>query len=339
MKKYFLLVFLAVLMLVRKNSFSQDIHFSQFYAAPLALNPALTGYCNGDWRAMGIYRSQWKSISVPYITQSLGFDHQWYIYTENFSWGINYINDKSGNIDLVANKFYLSFAYHKKLADFNSLHFGIQAGYVMKSYSLSGQTYPAQWDITIGQFNSNLLSNEPGSTEQPSYFDLNAGALWSKKFKRFEPQVGFAMYHLTQPKESYLSSNNQLPMRQVFHIEVKFNITKQFYAAPKALFMNMQNANDIVAGANIGYVLPANFLKLNSFWIGSYARNGYNRNMDAVFFVAGLNYHDFDIGFSYDLNISELKAATQSRGAFEISVIYTAPSTITPNKAIPCDRY
>ena len=338
LKKYLLYIFVVIFLISGKNIFSQDIHFSQFYATPLNLNPSLTGHCKGDWRIMGIHRSQWKSVNIPYLTQSVGFDHQLYLYSQNFSWGINYVHDKSGNLNLEANKFYGSFAYHIKLPEFNVLHIGIQAGYVMKGFSLSGQTYPEQWDILTGAFNTTLPSNEPGAFDEPSYVDLNAGASWSKKFKRFEPTVGAAVYHITQPTESYLPGNNKLPSRIVFHADIPIDITKQVYLDPKILWMTMKGANDFIGGANLGYKLPANLLKLNSFWFGGFLRNGFS-NTDAVFFVAGVNYRDFDIGFSYDINLSGLKAATRNKGAFEISLIYTSPSTVTPNKAIPCDRY
>lgn len=339
LKKYLLLLILAVFTFFGRKVFAQDVHYSQFYATPLSLNPACTGFYTGDWRAMGIYRSQWKSISIPYVTQSLGFDHQWYIYTENFSWGINFINDKSGSINLMSNQFYLSFAYHKTLPNFHKLHFGIQAGYVMKNYSVAGQTYPEQWDIGSGLFNPGFASGEPGAFNEPAFLDLNAGVIWSKKYKKIEPQFGYAMYHINQPKSVYTTSNNTLPARHVIHTEAKINLTPKVYLTPKVLYMMMSGANDFVLGANMGYNLPANFLKLNSFWVGSYIRNLHESNKDAVYFVAGLNYNNFDFGFSYDVNISELKAATKSRGAFEISIIYTAPSSITDKKTIPCDRY
>jgi hypothetical protein len=85
LKKYFILTFLILSGFIGKFVSAQDVHFSQYYAAPLSMNAACTGFYSGDWRAMGIYRSQWKSVSVPYITQAFAFDHQWYIHTENLS--------------------------------------------------------------------------------------------------------------------------------------------------------------------------------------------------------------------------------------------------------------
>lgn len=322
-----------------KSLFSQDIHFSQYYATPLTLNPALTGHYLGDWRAMGIYRSQWRSISIPYVTQGLGFDKQLYIYKEHLSWGLSYINDQSGNISLVSHQIYGSFAYHKKLPDFHILHMGIQAGYVIKSYNLGNQTFPEQWDFLTGGFNSAFPTNEPNSFDQPSYFDLNAGFSWSRKYTKAEPLIGASFFHLTQPKISYTGSDNQLPLRLVFHGEVKIDLSKKFALTPRAYFTNMRNVNSLATGLNATYFMPANALKFNSVWFGTYLRNGYNRNMDAVYCVVGLNYNNFDIGFSYDINISKLKVASNNRGAFELSVIYTAPSTRLDKTYIPCDRY
>ena len=53
---------------------TQDIHFSQFYAAPVSLNPAMTGLMNGNYRGTAIYRDQWRSVSTPYVTIGGAFD-------------------------------------------------------------------------------------------------------------------------------------------------------------------------------------------------------------------------------------------------------------------------
>jgi len=40
-------------------SLAQDPNFSQFFASPLTLNPALTGKFDGNFRLAGNYRNQW----------------------------------------------------------------------------------------------------------------------------------------------------------------------------------------------------------------------------------------------------------------------------------------
>ena len=53
---------------------AQDVHFTQFDATPMIVNPAFTGAFNGSWRASGIYRNQWRSVTVPFVTYAASFD-------------------------------------------------------------------------------------------------------------------------------------------------------------------------------------------------------------------------------------------------------------------------
>ena len=72
MKKITLFV---ALLLVVIAGMAQDIHYSQFYASPLTLNPALTGVNACNYRVGVMYRSQWSSVSAdPYQTPSISFD-------------------------------------------------------------------------------------------------------------------------------------------------------------------------------------------------------------------------------------------------------------------------
>nr|MBP6456087.1 type IX secretion system membrane protein PorP/SprF [Chitinophagaceae bacterium] len=66
MKKIIYILTFALILLQQKSN-SQGLHFSQFYNAPILLNPANTGIiANGNWRAGGNYRTQWFTIPVPY---------------------------------------------------------------------------------------------------------------------------------------------------------------------------------------------------------------------------------------------------------------------------------
>lgn len=48
----------------------------------------------------------------------------------------------------------------------------------------------------------------------------------------------------------------------------------------------------------------------------------FNRAKDAWVVVAKMDYRNFNVGVSYDVNISDLTTATNKRGAFELSIIY-----------------
>ena len=58
---------------------------------------------------------------------------------------------------------------------------------------------------------------------------------------------------------------------------------------------------------------------------------------DAIIPYIGLEFGEFHLGASYDVNISSLKTASQSRGGIEISLIYTKRPP--GYKAIPCPTF
>ena len=55
---------------------SQDLHFSQFFEAPLLRNPALAGIFTGDYRIQGVYRDQWNSFTNAYRTGSFNGEYK-----------------------------------------------------------------------------------------------------------------------------------------------------------------------------------------------------------------------------------------------------------------------
>src|ERR1700748_3390670 len=98
---------------------AQDPGFSQFYASPLTLNPALTGKFNGVVRVAGNYRNQWPAINNAFITSTISVDAP--IMTnklpDNDTWGIGLMamTDKTASGVLNSNFVSFSTAYHKSL--------------------------------------------------------------------------------------------------------------------------------------------------------------------------------------------------------------------------------
>src|SRR5215216_1986707 len=86
------------------TSFCQDIHFSQFFEAPLLRNPALAGIFSGDLRIQGVYRTQWNSVTVPYQTASLNGEYKLPIgKSDDFlTLGGEILYDKAGTVALTA---------------------------------------------------------------------------------------------------------------------------------------------------------------------------------------------------------------------------------------------
>ena len=68
MKKIFSLFLMSVG--VTAVTSAQDPNFSQFFASPLTLNPALTGKFDGTFRVAGNFRNQWPTINNAFVTKT-----------------------------------------------------------------------------------------------------------------------------------------------------------------------------------------------------------------------------------------------------------------------------
>jgi type IX secretion system PorP/SprF family membrane protein len=332
MKYYVLILFLIITF----KTNSQDIHFSQYFYSPLTLNPANAGNVEADWRFVNNYRNQWKSLSIPFRTIAVSFEHQWYIYSEQLSYAINIINDKSGPIGLTVNKIFITLSYHKTIKQSN-WHFGLQGGMVFKNYSFENITFPTQFDMTTGYFNPQLNNFETNLVNNLNYPDFNIGISWDKPMRLFHPEIGLSAYHLILPKESFNDDNHKLTIRHTLYGGVTIPI-KSFYFTPRIFQMRQRKATDLITGSEVGYNIPNKTLLLKRIFTGIYFRNDFTTAFDASILMIGAQIKHWQLGFSYDINTSELAKATQRRGAFEVSVIYTSKSTIPKKITIPCDR-
>src|SRR5919107_4582961 len=81
---------------------AQDIHFSQFFEAPLLRNPSLAGIYTGDVRVQGVYRDQWNSVTNGYRTGSLNAEYKMPLRkTDDFiTAGVQVLFDKAGSAGL-----------------------------------------------------------------------------------------------------------------------------------------------------------------------------------------------------------------------------------------------
>src|SRR6266404_142116 len=74
MRKLKFMKLLLPLSLLAGSAYGQDPSFSQFFASPLNVNPALTGMINNDWRGIGNIRVQWVDPASPYNTATASLD-------------------------------------------------------------------------------------------------------------------------------------------------------------------------------------------------------------------------------------------------------------------------
>jgi type IX secretion system PorP/SprF family membrane protein len=335
MKVYFVII---IILGVFGYTSGQDIHFSNYYASPLSLNPANTGNYSGNWRVMGTYRQQGDNMVNSYTTSTLAYDRPVYILNEKASAGLIYIYDNSADNTLLVNKIYLSAGYFQRISHNSYLHIGLQAGFVHKSFNLNNLTLPDQFDITTGYFNPQISTQEYFEKQSLSYIDLNWGLIWSRKTTNINTEIGIAMFHYNVPEETFFNEHEKLNPRYQLHGIIKKSFLDNFYFKPKALYTIHSKSNEFIVGSDVGMLLKENEI-LKDFHIGVHYRGGYQRNSDALIFVTGFIYKDFDIGFAYDLGISGQKITKYTGNAFEVSLVFTRPETKIRERSIPCDIF
>lgn len=334
MKKLFTFFFVVVFF---NASNAQDIHLSQFYNSNLLLNPAKTGDFDGDFRFTGNYRNQWREISNPINTYIAAFDKGFNYYSQTIDAGILVARDEFSGFGSVTTKILLSLAYEYEFRE-HKFRIGIQPGVVFKKTDLKSQTFPTQWDFNTGTFDENTSNLESNIDPSHAFFDLNLGFQWSKKFEKIAPKVGFSINHINRPKDTYFATfTERLRARKVFHTELNWKLNEKLTLEPQLLFMWTTKANDMVLGTNLRHAVKNK--KLTSFYYGAHYRHGIKRTLDAVIPTVGLKYKSFDLGFSYDINVSSLSENVKRKTSFEFSIIYIAASSKAKYRTLPCDRY
>ncbi len=313
---------------------AQDVHFSQYVASPLTLNPANSGDYEGAWRAMAIYRSQWAAISTPYESVALGYEKKF----ERFSGGLVFINDRTGDVRLNSNKLYANAAFVKPLGGLQ-MRLGAQLGIAHKYVDVNSLSYPNQFNNGTGEFDPDLPNGENNLENSILYPDLNLGLMLKRSGQTFSPFLGLSVFHVTHPNESFSGGTSRLPMRTNVNAGLRWKMSEQLAVVPEILYSHHAKAHELLVGSYAYYYLAPNAFKARSLFAGGELRTGLGRNTDAAIFIVGVEVQKIRLGFSYDSNVSQLSEATNQQGGFEVSLIYTGFTSVPEQFQIPCDRY
>ncbi len=315
---------------------AQDPHFSQFFASPLTLNPAFTGKFSGSWRLAANHRDQWPSIPKAYVTTSASVDFgilkKKVPESDVFGVGISGLTDASANNILKLNYGSLSMSYHKALDEngYSTIGAGFQATYSSLNLDVSKLTFE---DMLTQNGFTNATSDIIYNGNNQSYIDVNAGLLYSGSTNgENNYYLGASMYHINRPKVGFKDKNWYLSGRISIHGGGSFPLS-DLITVHTSLIHQMQNkASETTVGAAIAANVNRDADNPASIYIGSWVR--FN---DAVVPYIGVEIGGLRIGASYDFNISNLKAATASRGGSEFSIIYIKRPA--EYKGIPCPKF
>ena len=223
---------------------AQDIHFSQYYASPITVNPASTGMFNGTYRVGANYRNQWASVSVPYKTfaayADYGLMHQPF---NNYFVGAGFslVNDVAGDGDLSVTKLSGNGAFHMAMDDARNyyLSVGLQASYIQKKIDWNKLYFDRQWDDV--NFNRSRPSFETGYSPAFHYFDFQFGALYSFVVNaNVGGYVSSSVSHTPKPKDSFYGADYKLGGRPQLSAGANFIVSKAITLYPSFYYQNQK---------------------------------------------------------------------------------------------------
>lgn len=328
-------VLFTLSMICSLGSFAQDLHFSQYFNAPMLVNPANTGFNpDYDYRVGGNYRKQWATIvSNPYKTMSLWGDVQLFNNRFDNAWvgvGAAVMKDVAGAGNLSATKAYASVAYHQVVGLNSLVSLGFNAGYVTKSVDFTKLTFLNQWN---GKFFDVIApSGETFSTNRQSYVDLQVGlnyALFPND--NAYVNIGVSALHINKPSESFWSSSNVstvVPARFTVFLNGVFKLNDQWIISPNAYISQMAKSSEYVIGGLANYNLSGD--GASQLIGGIYYRVG-----DAIIPTLGFQLNNLKLTFNYDATMGDLGQYNSTRGAYEVSIVKTG--VFSQGRGIKCN--
>jgi len=247
--------------------------------------------------------------------------------------GLNFFTDQSGDGKFSITTAAFTLAYQIPLNRYHKLGMGLQAGWGQGKINFEDLRWGSQY--SNGAFNSGMNPDENTSNPTFSYFDFGSGLVWSfnntsggvkttsNVFNK--GSLGFSVFHINQPLYSFVESGDRLYLKYVLHGNYLFSIPNSAIALnPGFMYYQQGPAKELLIGGMVRYnILPES--KYSGFYKGAGAYLGaYIRTRDAVVISTMIEFSQFAMGISYDLNTSKLRPASNGRGGMEFTLRVTS---------------
>jgi type IX secretion system PorP/SprF family membrane protein len=351
MRKYILIAFFGI---ISAHANAQDIQFSQYYQAPLFLNPGFTGI-TPQQRVVINHRTQWPNLPQAYSTYAASYD----IFVEELRSGFGMLltTDKMGSAGWQTSTFNVLYSFKVRLTEKLVFSPGLVFGYgthgIDQTKLRLGDGLEFERD---GQYYT--LDPEQGRLGKQNYFDVGTGFLFYSR----SLWLGAAFHHLNKPNLSLLGDVSRLPIKTTVHGGARLNLSgsgprgsavRMSYLTPSFIIRTQGpsfSQMDIGVNYHIDPVSIGVWYRGKPILFETFEQTDANDNIiasgiqqDALILSMGLYFKNFTIGYSYDFTISELQTATG--GAHEISFVYeftSKPASRSVKKKyrlIPCPTF
>lgn len=298
-------------------SFAQDVHWSQYNDNPIYQNPGNAGNFNGDVRFVGNFRDQWRAVSKPFQTLALSADGKLYNHRA-LGIGGSFMHDQTGDGRLRTLELQANVSYLLKLSKDSShtIRPGINLGMNHRSVNWDAFKFGNQFNGFM--YDPNLPANEQYASDRKTNLSVGAGMTYRYIIgKRKELEAGIALFNINRPNQGFFEEVIKRDMRMNFFARYYHPIGMDLDLIP-SIQISMQGVyREIILGSSVKYTLEKRLDRYTAIYGGLWYRT-----LDAAYLSVGIDYQQWFVGLSYDLNFSTLTQASHARGGFEIAVRY-----------------
>ena len=313
---------------------AQDVHLSQYFSAPLLLNPALTANIDGPFRVTSSYRQQWRQNGFSYNTFTASFENRLLSNKlqehSRLGFGIALLGDESLGGVFKNNSALVSLSYHQPLDidGITSIGAGLQANLGNRSINFNNLTYESQFNLQNELFDRNISSGEIFQNGVKSIFDLNAGLVYTYNDGSSSFYLGTSVYNIRRPEFTFFSdSSSRINLRKMLHSGANFYINESVGTKMTLSFLAMEQARSIELnfGGAFGIPISDYYLYLGSFY----------RFKDSFYPYISFQSKSLQIGISYDIMTSGLRKYNPKRSSIELSFLYVLPDDSEKRRFMP----
>ena len=311
---------ILIIVFFANKSQAQDVHYSMFDLISTNLSPSETGQFNGDYRLSGIYRNQWRSVTVPFVSSTFNAEYRSIFKAlPNLHTGIQITSDVAGDSRYRQFFLNLSFAYDFLLgSDSNStLSLGLQSGLHRVSIDYDALNFNSQYNGIF--YDPSLSSGEIFNNDGVSSPNLNFGVSYRKKLTEKLSLTSTASIHnIISKKNSFELTGATIEKKANISLGANYIINDKFELIPRALISPQGKYRKYLYGSDLKYTIN-NTLKFSpqNIYFGLWSRAN-----DAFIVSLGADYNDFHAKISYDINYSNFTPATNRRGGLELGLVY-----------------
>jgi type IX secretion system PorP/SprF family membrane protein len=307
---------------------AQDIHWSQFSDNPIFQNPGQAGNFKGDYRFVANYRDQWRAVSVPFQTMSVSVDGR-INKLKKIGIGGLLFHDVVGDGKLRTVEFQVNANIPLFLTRDSSLMIrpGINLGVNQRQINSESLTFDNQYNGM--KYDETLPTNENFVANSRTNLSTGIGAIidWEINKKR-KLNTGVGFYNLNRPDQGFFGTKIRRDIRTNLHFRLDEQIKKNLFLLPALNLSKQGKYTEFVLGSSIKYILKEHLGEYRAVYAGIWYRT-----KDAGFISVGMDYQNWFVGVSYDMNFSKLTQASNARGGLEIAVRYIHRS-LKPKKII-----